>query len=88
MTTSIHIATMTTPLHIAIEHNHYDACGLLIDYGAYIDGILLYAAAHGRTDICRLLLEYEGIDINEEDQEGTALHYAAGGGHWIHVSSL
>lgn len=72
---------ITTPLHIAIEHGHYNACGLLIDCGAYIDDMLLYAARHGRTDICKLLLEYEGIDINEESDEGTALHYAAGGGY-------
>jgi ankyrin repeat protein len=71
---------MPTPLHNAIKNGHYDACGLLLDHGACIYCPLLLAAKYGHTHICELLLGH-GVSIDEEDNVGTALHYAAGDGH-------
>ena len=77
---------MPKPLYIAIKHGHYDACKLLLEYGARDewDEALLYAAEYGHTKICELLLDSGHDPMSNywcDYEGGTALHMAAKGGY-------
>ena len=62
--------------------------GLSNRSGGQLTRALVMAAAHGHTEVCRVLLDH-GAEVDEADESGhTALHLAAKHGHQFTCSLL
>ena len=79
----------TTPLHLAAQFGHREACVALLDHGASLrllsaggDAALHIAARHGKEDVAQLFLQRQ-CDVTSHNSTGqTALHLAAEYGHF------